>query len=229
MKMSILIAFNFLSLLLSLITGESSQFILIESMESKTATGKIVFNQIKLEQMENKDIWTMLQSHHGIQEPKWDKIQIRVDKTIRPFKVSYHQLKDNKEIDYKASCLRCHSNGPRYIRPNHESKNAPLSFKDRAKISEWNLLIKSYGEVKVVKNDSIKRMVPLINNKLNHGKKINIKSCTSCHFQGGPRGELSLDNIGTIQFLVKSNQMPPWPHQLTKQDKNKLNELIHGF
>lgn len=219
--MNILIVFKLLSNLLFFVEGE----VLFESIESKTALGKPIFNKVELIQKANKDIWKMSQSHHGINSKKWDQVKIIVDKSFTPFRASFHQL-DNKgrETEYKTSCFRCHSGGPRLIR--EKSKHG---LKETLLIAKWNLLIKSYGEVKNTLNDSIKREVSFIENIKDSETKLDIESCNNCHGEGALRAALTKSQVLTIKHLVKTRQMPPWPYKLNLKDKKKLNVFIYGF
>jgi len=228
--MSTLLAFKFLYSLLSFIGGSSlNQNVTFESLESKTSQGAIVFNTIAFKTSKKEDVWTMKQSHNGLHAKDWDEIKIVVDKESAPFKASYHQLKNGKEVEYKASCLRCHSSGPRLIRPNFQSKEIKLNIKEKLIVFNWNLLIKSYGNVEVKENSPFKRKVALIKDKKGMHESLNIKSCTKCHRESGERSVLTKANLNTIKFLVKKKMMPPWPYKISKQDKKELNKFMYGF
>ena len=180
--MNILSVFRLIYSLLGIPGGDFfNQPVLMESLESKTKSGAVVYNKIFLEEKENKHVWFMKQSHNGPHSREWDEIKIMVNFEGNSKKVTYHQIKDGKEVEYKASCLRCHSNGPRLIRANLNSKNAPLAIGDRMRIFRWNLLIKSYGEVETVSNNPFERKVPLIKNKEHQKVKLKISSCINCH------------------------------------------------
>lgn len=197
-----------------------------ESLESKTKENQPVFNRISFVKSGKVDIWKMKQSHHSFPSKVWDSIEIRVypDKTV-----SYHQLKNEEEIEYKASCIRCHSSGPRYIRPNFKSKILPLDLKDKITLFAMNLRIKSYGDLKLRENDSFTRKVPLIKNQKMANQWLDIPVCNRCHYKDGPRSPISLAQLETIKFLVDHKQMPPWPYKMNKKDKTKLNRYIYGF
>ena len=98
---------------------------------------KPVFNKIRLIERGERHIWKMKQSHFGPSAPKnlWDEIQIVVDKMERPYKVTYHQLKEGVEVEYKANCLSCHSSGPRFIRPKGD-----LSLKDKLTVPQKSII-----------------------------------------------------------------------------------------
>lgn len=235
--------FSFIFLGLSLIGGvfsswlSSSEPIIIESIESKTEKGHPVFNQITLESSSTKDVWKMRQSHAGrkAELSTWDEIMITVDKSQKPFIVSYGQFRDGKEIELKASCFTCHANGPRNIRPELQSKLAPPTLKEKAIISLWNLRMKSYGLVKIDDNNfqlnGTFRRVPLRFFGKTDRTPLKIKTCLYCHnsqdFWG--RGNLERQHAATIAHLVKRKEMPPWPFTLGTEEKAQLDAFLKGF
>jgi hypothetical protein len=218
--MNILLVYKIFHALLSLTIGGDSLF--FESMESKTKEGKAVFNKITLIKKDSVDIWKMKQSHHGRDSIVWDNIEIHVDKSKSPHTVSYFQFDSlGAEVDFKTSCFRCHPSGPRLIRPNGK-----LSIRERLKMAKMNALIKSYGDVVHVDKSSLVRKTPFLE-KL--GSPLKVKSCTSCHYKGGPRGELTSAQKLTIKHLVKRGEMPPWPYRLNKAERGQLNKFIYGM
>jgi hypothetical protein len=214
--MSILTVYKIIFLLLSPIEGSIS----FKSLESKTKDGKDVWNKITLISTPQKDVWKMKQSHHGKESKVWDDIEIIVSKGSRPFSAQFLQLKDNKLIDYKASCFRCHPNGPRLIRPHKDSK---LNLRETLVLKKMNNLIKSYGYVQT--HDVFKSKVPLINNLANSKINLTVNSCFKCH-NGKERGFITKENTNTAIFLLKNKQMPPWPYTIDKADVNLLNEFL---
>ena len=155
--MSILTVFSIIYSLLDFFGGSYlTTPVVFESLESKTGSGTAVFNEISLKSSHEKDIWQMKQSHHGIHAKDWDEVKITVNKDAIPFKASYHQIKNGKEVEFKTSCFRCHPSGPRFIRPNYASKDVVLDAKSRLTILKWNVLIKSYGDVAHIENKSVK-------------------------------------------------------------------------
>ena len=228
--MSILIVIKAMYLLLDFLGGGFfDQEVLFESKESKTQGGSEVFNKISFKKLPNKDIWTMKQSHNGIHANEWDEIKIVVDTSSKPHKASFHQLKAGKEVEYKTSCFRCHSGGPRLVRPVWDSKEAPLNIKEKLVISKWNLRIKSYGDVHIKNNNPFKRMVPLIKDQNMKKHVLNLESCSKCHYQGGPRAPITKANATTAKFLVKNKMMPPWPYEISKREKAHLKEFLYGL
>jgi hypothetical protein len=225
--MSILSVFKILSMSLSLLTGSHlPNQVFFESLESKTEKQEPIYNKISLIQEENRDIWKMKQSHHGPEAKEWDTIQIIVDKSSKPYKASYHQLNEKgEEIEYRTSCFRCHSGGPRYIRPKSK-----LSFKEKLQVQKWNWLIKSYGDVETIQaKETFVRQVPLKEKEQEHQYSLNSKACLSCHYKGGPRAPLSIAQRGTIKHLVKTGAMPPWPYKLTAKEKAEVKQFIYQF
>ncbi|MGK0367407.1 MAG: hypothetical protein ACI9QD_000542, partial [Thermoproteota archaeon] len=101
--------------------------------------------------------------------------------------------------------------------------------KEKAIIFKWNLLIKSYGDMKLKKKSKIKRTLPLIANMKLFKQKLKLESCKGCHSKAGDRSELTQSNISSIKFLVDTKEMPPWPYTISIKDRNMINELAFGF
>jgi len=227
--MNILSVYKFLNVLTSLFLiliegGSEPSQILIESKESKTALGKPVFNIISFKEYEDYDYWSMKQSHHGVgfDLANWDNIAIKVHKNSTPYKVTYHQYNSQgKEVSLKVDCMRCHSGGPRAIRPLYQSSEVDLNIKEKLIIRSWNIRIKSYGDIQNIK--VAKEEQSYLNEQLK------VASCTQCHFEGGPRSIITRKQLGSIRFLIKEGEMPPWPHKISKQDKKELQEFIYGL
>ena len=202
----------------------NEQFI-FKSWESKTKDNKPVYNQITLKTEGSNDIWEMKQSHSGRGSSKWGHIRIIVHKERKPYVVSYHQLKNGKEVEFKTNCFRCHSNGPRLIRPSPEDYSS-LSLKKKITLKKWNFLIKSYGPLRIKKNNPFKRKISLIKKEM---RVLNLKSCISCHAEDSARLPFKVNHLATAHFLVKTGQMPPWPYKISIADKNTINRYFYGF
>jgi hypothetical protein len=209
----------------------------IESIESKTEQGHPIYNKIKLYASSKKDVWVMNQSHFGFKAPldQWDEIKIVVDKKVKPYQVSYHQMKDGTEIEFMATCYTCHSNGPRIIRPNYASKEVSYSLQDKLAIGVMNLKMKMYGKV-VIKESNFKlngehRKIPLKFFGKNDTETVKVKTCTYCHKADGflARGELQRQHMMTASHLTQTHQMPPWPFKLDKAEKKELKKFLKGF
>jgi len=204
-----------------------------ESLESKTMDEGPVFNQIRFLPSRVKDIWLMRQTHHGFLEPqeKWDRLAIVVDKHSGV--ATFYELAPNenlefeaKPIPYKARCLACHANGPRAIRPNYDSADVLPSVRDRIKIALWNLRIKTYGQLQSRGAQEFSEGVPFQSKHALFLKPLHLATCEHCHSANGIRHELTLEQLGTAQFLVKQGQMPPFPFHISDQERQQLLETF---
>lgn len=205
--------------------------ITIESIESKTETGGKVFNKIQWQQKDGKDIWLMEQSHLGPEAAhhQWDKIAIVVENNHAEF----FQLQSGPEeislklkpINFKVSCFFCHSNGPRAIRPQLASEQAPINYWNQARLTLWNLKIKTYGKLHShggVGERPLRHPHPIANQKLD------IKTCNTCHNESSwfARGSLYKQNFMAIGFMVENGHMPPPGFSLNSEEKEKLKKFI---
>lgn len=225
------IKISFLWALLLLGASCSDQVITVESIESKTIDGGSVFNKIWLEREDQKDIWLMKQSHKGVNagHEDWDELKIVVDKSKTPFKVSFEQFKEGRPAEFRASCFLCHSNGPRAIRANMQSKSAPLSVSNKLTILLYNFRMKTYGPVETV--DLKNGKVSLKYSEPFEVEQLKVKTCLHCHNSDGifSRGPLLRQHSETIRHLVDSGQMPPWPYKLSKAERKELNLFLSGL
>jgi hypothetical protein len=214
-------------------------------MESKTLSGRSVYNRILFYEKDEKDIWLMQQSHHGLDKKwnQWDRLAIVVDKSTSPKRAQFFQLPPGKmktemgalrslEIQPRIDCLRCHSNGPRLIRPKQlKTSGAWENVLHTARLLWWNLKILTYGRVNVslsprqVRNHWLRPEIA-------HGAdQLEVKTCSKCHRNQGlfARGPLTRYQVETIRFLIESKSMPPWGHTLSEQEKVQLKDFINGF
>jgi len=207
-----------------------------ESLESKTETNEKVINKISFIQKEKTDYWYMKQSHDN--GKSWDSLAITVQEIENKKLSKFYQIDPNANIDsslshqikYKVNCLACHSNGPRLIRPNYLSASYSLDFKSNLLILILNLRIKTYGRMASVIDENFvaESSQPLKSKLLMESylnKKIELKSCTLCHSENGIRNSLTYRQIGTIEFLLTNNLMPPFPFKASEKDLNKLKTL----
>lgn len=187
----------------------------------------------------------MNQSHHGAKglgQNSWDRLAIVVDKTQNPKRAQFYQLepgplewKDGlKEAPFKVSCFMCHSNGPRAIRPNYDSPLNPTAFRERVKISYWNLRMKLYGRVlphriHAEKVSSLERPFQFYSSF--ETESLKVKTCMKCHKDSGlfARGFLSRQQIPTIKFMLESGEMPPVGFTLSQDEKSQLEKYLEGF
>jgi hypothetical protein len=210
--------------------------IIFESLESKTTLNGAVFNKIQYQSNSESEVWLMEQSHTGAGAPQheWDKIAIVVKNDKSDRTAQFYQLQPGSEpismslkpIGLKASCFLCHSNGPRAIRPNLDSKEIKISYWDQARIQLWNLKIKSYGPMESISSVPSKKKFRFEHPMAN--RKLEVESCTKCHnsevYFG--RGALTKQNFMTIKFMVENKFMPPPGFELSESDKAALNEFI---
>ena len=216
-------------------SASHAEAIFIESLESKTLDQKAVFNRIDWQSEKDRDVWMMQQSHHGPtpNEKEWDRLAIVIDKKVSPYQAHFYQLAPGplkleaafKEVPFRVSCFVCHSNGPRAIRPEVHSKEAPLSMAARMKILLWNIRIKTYPRIEVLSAPGFRFTGKSANAKLE------IKTCIRCHQDSGliARGYLTRQNAATIHFMIEQKEMPPFPFSLSQKEKLKINAFLDGL
>ena len=224
--------------------ANDDQEVFVESRESKSASGGVVFNIIKYIQSGDLDIWMMNQSHHGFSasEKSWDRLAIVIDKNRTPKVARFYQLTSGPlewsekftETSFKVSCFVCHNNGPRVIRPNYESPFDPSSFWDKIKISYWNFKIKSYGRVLTDSHhdEADKTQVPPFRYRSPYeNEPLKVATCIKCHKESGflARGLLRRQQISTIKFMLDAGQMPPLGFQMSIDEKRELEAFLDGF
>jgi hypothetical protein len=235
-----IILFMFLGLgfIPGLLFSSDENSVAFQSLESVTETGAPVFNEIGFYPGKNKDIWIMRQSHHGLapSESQWDRLSIVVDKTKGT--ASFYQLQSGPIQDLtlaqviqfaqplKARCFACHSNGPRAIRINLDSTDVTPSIVKQARVAFWNLRIKTYGKLKSQEGVHFIEGVPFKSPLEILSRPMPLKSCVDCHSENGIRNQLTLEQIGTVNFMVKNGFMPPFPFKITAEDARILNRLV---
>lgn len=208
---------------------KTSKNILIESLESKSATGGKIFNKISVKKEGDKVVWTMFQSHYGVKakESDWDELEIIIDKSVKPHLASFHQYKMGKEVEYRISCYSCHASGTRAIRPKFDSLEAPLSLLQKAQIFIWNTQMKLDSLVVVASStlNQAKRKIAFYPYEQKMPKALKVKTCLYCH-NDMHRNSLNQSHSGTIHFLVNHNFMPPFPFTLSKEERRELNQFL---
>lgn len=228
----------------SLLTDASPVF--IESAESKNIHMQSVFNHIRFIPGWKKDVWMMNQSHHGPGAPdsQRDRLAIVIDKSVISATAKFYQLSagpllwtedlPTQKVEFSVSCMICHNNGPRALRPQYDSKSAPLNLRDRFKIAAWNLRIKSYGRIHYDpshdREDEALR-VPFRHRAAVATKELKVKTCVRCRQEKGwwARGALQRQQIATIESLVERGEMPPPGFSLSPEEKRELQDFIRGF
>jgi hypothetical protein len=229
-------AFALLLVLVSLMVVFLTAFfdaspVLFQSRESKTAEGSAVFNQISYKPGWDRDVWVMRQSHMGKNGDftNWDRIAIVVEheskKSAEFFQLMPGELEfsQDAQIEKRAVCFTCHSNGPRAIRPDFAA--ADVGGWDQLRLFLWNLRIKSYGPIssEKQKNDPAFRwQVDIANNVLD------VKVCVRCHNDNHVfgRGQLTRQNFPVIDFMLREGLMPPKGFALNASDKNEVLRFI---
>ena len=212
----------------------ADQVITIESEESKNKDQEAVYNQIKWIPGEKQDVWMMNQSQVGANAPphELERLAIVIDKTTSPKTARFYQFKPGplewreellqERTTYRASCFICHNNGPRALRPYAESAKASLSWAEKVKVSLWNLRIKTYGRIQydpLHDKEDPKLEVHFRYHGDPHNDSLKVPVCLKCHNEDGffSRGILRRQQIGTIQHLVTTGQMPPPGFSLSKK------------
>jgi hypothetical protein len=203
------------------------QPILIHSLESKGEKNQDVFNKISYQSSAYEDVWTMRQSHHGLNSKEWDLLKIVIDKTKKPYEVEFFQLDpvSQKPIEYRVSCFNCHSNGPRAIRYDEK---VPLNLKEKWTIFWWNLKIKTYGRVvESSESKKVKRKIFFQSPEPFERQTLEAKTCLKCHHEQ-ERGKLTRQQSETIKFMVQKGFMPPYG-KLNSSEQIKIKVFISGF
>lgn len=210
------------------------------SLESKGIDHKTVYNEIKFFKKDNFDIWMMNQSHFGIHtdKSKIDRLAIVVDRPSKSAK--FYQLPPGElvwtddlpkqKIEFRVSCFMCHANGPRAIRADNVKSN--LNTFQKLKINFWNYKIKAYGRINadpMHTNEDINLKMPFRYRAELDNEKLNIKTCNECHNEKNGRGELTRQNLVTIDFLLKNKLMPPSGYALSESEKSKIEQFIIGL
>lgn len=206
--------------------------IVFESRESRTAAGLPVFNRLQWQwQPFSQETWWMQQSHQGSRAPLhlWDNLQIKMLSANGVITARFAELEPTATIavatpaiPLKVACYRCHANGPRAIRPNGKSQEAPLNYWQRFRIFLMNLRIATYGPV--VGASASPGPQPFQHQHPAAQKLMPLQSCAPCHNQQGgfSRSPLRYQHIKTAAFMVKNGLMPPLGFALQAEDCQTL-------
>ena len=176
----------------------------------------------------------MKQSHQGVDasEKQWDRVSIEVNQKNKEALFKQHESFGDFQSDtptkpFSVSCYLCHSNGPRAIRPNWDSKRAPIGLWDSARIHLWNLRIKLYGPLEGFAGKGaggFKMKNPLFE------KVLKVKACARCHnedFMG--RGSLKKHHFLSIRFMLEKGYMPPKGFSLSSKEKSQVLNFLSSF
>ncbi len=216
-----------------------------QSSESRTSEGGPVYNEVSWVREAGRDIWWMRQSHLGPETANhplkdWDRlamvIELPAGETPRAV---FHQLDPTerdarslaKPVEYRATCFACHPSGPRVIRPDWNSKSAPISLWDRARLHFWNRRLRSYGPVEPVAMPRLVGATPFRHQESAANEGLLVRACAGCHRGEGPggRGVLTRQHQGTIRFMVESGVMPPNGHRISPSDRKAIDRFVRGF
>jgi mono/diheme cytochrome c family protein len=197
------------------------------SIESKDPKGIHMKNKVVFKPGLNKDTWYMRQGLEDDSSPE-DLLAIVVeDKSATFFQLDPKKsdIKTGKlvPVPYRASCMSCHSNGPRALRPKQIIATGTQRPLKQLAVLLLNLRVKLYGPLKnkPYADDSVTvaSFHPL---KKSQVTALKLSSCTKCHAAGGIRAPLSNQQWWTARHLVSTGAMPPWPYKISKQDKTAL-------
>lgn len=200
------------------------------SHESKHFNGDPIFNRISMQSTTNEDIWLMQQQQQGYtdQYQQWDRLAIVVNRSTQ--QVQYYQLKPGplewtektvtEAIPHKVSCIKCHANGPRAIRPDPQHE---LSIKSKIQVALWNYKIKRYFRMENSPAQTSSANIQNTNHTL-----LKIKACASCHNDSSSgRNFLSNQNRFSIAFMIENKLMPPGGASLSQEDVLQIQNILN--
>jgi hypothetical protein len=210
--------------LLLVSTLQPVEFISFESQDMK---GVHMKNRILFQPGFAKDTWYMWQSLEDGSVPE-DMLAI----TVEGGRATFYQLDPEKtdiesgklvKLPYRASCMSCHSNGPRAIREKKVLAKPFLKPVQKVAIKLLNLRIKLYGRLQSVPHSNDPKVLALFHPlKKEQRAPLGLSSCKKCHSAGGIRLPLTNEQWWTAKHLVKTGAMPPWPFSISEEDKEKL-------
>ena len=204
------------------------------SHESKHVNGDPIYNRVSFTSTASEDIWLMQQQQQTYtdQYQNWDRLAIVVNRHTNH--VQYYQLKPGalewnektltQSIPHKVTCIKCHVNGPRAIRPDPQDD---LSLKEKIQVSLWNYKIKRYPRLGLG-NEPMNSGQPLPSQQqINTGNLLKIKACASCH-NDSPSGRnfLSSQHRFSIAFMLENKLMPPDGSSLSKEDLFAIQNVL---
>ncbi len=122
------------------------------------------------------------------------------------------------------ACGLCHANGPRLLRPQFASREAPLGLRDRVVIAMLGARIALSGRIDVEESANLAggepRRVGFLPSHPRARETLHLAACTRCHGGSGPlaRSPLLRAHFLPVGFLTKEGAMPPGPSRLAPQD-----------
>ncbi len=197
------------------------------SLESKDPRDVHMKNKVLFKPGFKRDVWYMWQGLQDDSSPL-DLLAIVVENKTATF----FQLDPNKSnvntgklvpVPYRASCMSCHSNGPRAMRPKKVVARGMQATFYRLTVALLNIRIKLYGSLENKPYAKDKKTIasfhPL---KPSQVYALDLESCIKCHAKGGIRAPLTNEQWWTARHLVSTGSMPPWPYQISSGDKAAL-------
>ena len=205
-------------------TQEALPYVTFQSGESLSDRGNPVLNRVSLIARGDYDFWLMRQYISPKKSlpaslPKWQTwafVGILVDRSKEPVRAYYFEfdsspLHDNSLpnlIPFRASCSKCHSSGPRVIRP-HVSPNSLFKTLESKRniLEEWNQRIAQYRTVKDFLSNHESKMFPTTSSS---SEILKLGLCAECHNSKSDaiRGALNRKNAESILYLVETHEMP---------------------
>ncbi len=206
------------------------------SHESKHINGDPIYNRISLIKAAGKDIWLMQQQQqkYSTQYHLWDRLAIVVDRSsnqvqyyqLQPGPLEWTELTASQAIPHKVTCIKCHVNGPRAIRPDPAHK---ISLSDQIKISLWNYKIKRYPRLEN-KPPRLGSPAHLIAHQQKIPLFLKMKVCATCH-NDSPSGRnfLSNQHAPSIIYMLENKLMPPSGEFISPDDMMKIKSILNGL
>jgi hypothetical protein len=224
--------------------------LLITSGESYSGKGDNVLNRIRFYQKDGFDIWLMDQNIAGLgfDFSKWSHIAIVVEKGLRRDTAYYFEYQilggHILPIPFEAACYRCHSSGPRVIRPQKSAWTQDLTPEQQRQLKSWNKTIADYGAVEThwPKYDPDSDESPIKLNDPHQDEPLTMLKCTGCHNSStGQRAPLLRQHKDSILYLInhgwdadevysmagaKQAHMPLHKGTLTDEDRKRLEDWL---
>lgn len=213
------------------------------SGESLSDKGNPVINRVSLMERGDYDLWLMRQyispqKSLPVPLPKWQTwafVGILVDRSKAPATSYYFEFDSSpvsgnslpRLIPFRASCSKCHSSGPRVIRPHASPKSKFRTLESkRDLLDNWNQKIAQYRRVQDFLSNHESKMFPMIDRS---SEVLKLGLCSECHNSttDSVRGPLKRKNADAILHLVKIHEMPLRDHEKYSPAWAKRNPISH--
>ncbi|MEI8028088.1 MAG: hypothetical protein WCI18_17200 [Pseudomonadota bacterium] len=211
------------------------------SGESLSDRGNPVLNRVSLMVEGDYDFWLMRQFISPKKDlpsplPRWQTwvfVGILVDRSKYPAKDYYFEFDPRpgrgnslpKLNPFRASCSRCHSSGPRVMRPSGR-KLFKTQESRRDLMEDWNQKMASYRTVQDFLSNHESQMFPTSE----HGSEVlELRQCAECHnsTSDAVRGPLKRKNAESILHLVANHEMPMKDHPSLNVPSDKTTPNSH--